>query len=793
MRKFLIIGVLLLMFLPTWASHIVGGEFELRFISGNTYRLTLILYFDSINGSVGARDSEAFVRFFRKRDNMPVFLTPGNASSGFLVLPFDGVQRSVPYTNDECQIEELVTNKLVYTATVVLRNDVFNDPEGYYVSWERCCRNYGITNIFSLDPEVNPLYAGQTFYLEFPPVVKNGQPFINSTPRLFPPLSDYACPNIPYFVDFAGIDDDGDSLVYSLVTPLNTITADALPPPIMINNQSVQVPRPGPYPEVAWRPGFGLDNIMKGVTNLEISSDGFLSVTPGNQGLYVFAVRCEEFRDGIKIGEARRDFQMLVLDACPVPVPPHIEGKALGSSDFSTNGTLEVFFDGTETDAERCFEVRVTDPSTLLPDDGFQENVRIRAIPIGFKKNLSEVLPVVTNASIVNGGGAEFTICLPVCPYVPSGNFQIGIVAFDDACAVPLRDTLIVTVHLDPPPNAHPLFSNPGNGTEIAKVVSEGSAVEMWPLQASDADGELISYRLVPVDFALEDFGMSFSGSLSGTEPGPINKTLSWDPKCDVYDFTEKTSFELYFIVEDVDMCSVVHADTTYFNLSITDFSQITPPVIDNALESLADTIEVSLQMYGAPLVLDVTGSDVDNTPILLRANGVGFSASAYGATFPVDFDQGAVASQFQWELLCDSINLEVKNVFEFQLMVVDSLNKCRFYKADTLLLRVHIDPAEEEAFIPPNVFSPNSDDKNAFFGMVKYHEDTGEFISILPDDNCFGKFVNIHIYDRWGKQVYESAERNFRWYGEGMPTGVYYYYIRYSNRGYKGIVSLRL
>ena len=79
--------------------------------------------------------------------------------------------------------------------------------------------------------------AGQTFYLEFPPVVKDGQPFINSSPRLFPPLNDYACPRKPYYVDFAGVDDDGDSLVYSLVTPLSTHSIIAIPPLL-----------PAPYP-----------------------------------------------------------------------------------------------------------------------------------------------------------------------------------------------------------------------------------------------------------------------------------------------------------------------------------------------------------------------------------------------------------------------------------------------------------------------------------------------------------------------------------------------------------------
>lgn len=106
----------------------------------------------------------------------------------------------------------------------------------------------------------------------------------------------------------------------------------------------------------------------------------------------------------------------------------------------------------------------------------------------------------------------------------------------------------------------------------------------------------------------------------------------------------------------------------------------------------------------------------------------------------------------------------------------------------------ITVEPPDEETFDPPNVFTPNTtDDINSFFAIARYDEGTGEFTTILPDDNCFGNFLNIRIYDRWGKQVFESANRDFRWYGEGMPVGVYYYNIQYTNRNYKGIVSIRL
>jgi hypothetical protein len=780
MKKLLWVFVFLISFFCAEASHIVGGEFELLYISGNTYRINMILYFDEINGNPGAFDNPVTVRIFRKRDNAIILNS--------LTLTFIS-RTDVGYTQLECSDGEIVTDKILYSSTVILSSTIYNDPEGYYIAWERCCRNYGITNIFSDPQPGGAQFAGQTFYLEFPAVVKNGQPFINSSPSLFPPLNDFACPYIPYYVDFAGIDTDGDSLVYSLVTPLNTYTADALPLP-----NPPGLTRPGPYPAVNWRPGFGLNNIMNGVTNLNITNDGFLTVTPRNAGLYVFAVRCQEFRDGVKIGEVRRDFQMLVVQAggCPDvinPPRPSIEGKAPGQANFSTTGTMNVSFANTVPIADRCFEVKVSDPSTLRPDDNFQENVRIRAVALDFKKNINEVLPSVTTDFIVNGEEAFFRICFPqACPYKP-GPFQIGIVASDDACALPLTDTLRVTVTIEPPPNHVPAFSN---SDEIVETVEEGGALQSWPIQVTDADGDVIQYKLVPVGFALEDFGMSFTGTLTGEETGALNKTLSWDPKCDIYDFTQKTNFELYFIVEDVDDCLYRTSDTTRFDLTIADFSQVTPPVINNSIVNNADTIEVDLKVYGDPLIIGVTGSDVDNTGILLRGDGIGFSAAAYGAGFPSDFDIGSVASQFTWELQCDSIDLELRDAFEFRLLVVDSLNKCGFYKADTLHLIVNILPPDEENFIPPNVFSPNGDEKNDFFAMAEYDETSHEFTTILPEDNCYGEFVSIRIYDRWGKQVYESFDRDFRWYGNGMPVGVYYYYIKYSDRDYKGVVSLR-
>ncbi|MFM7855362.1 MAG: gliding motility-associated C-terminal domain-containing protein, partial [Flammeovirgaceae bacterium] len=161
--KKLILTLLLLISFPVVASHIVGGEFELIYVSGSTYRINMILYFDLINGNPDAKDQRVTVSIFRKSDN---------AKMTDISLPLAS-ESPVSYTQPSCSNGGLQTKKIVYSSTIDLFSNVYNDPKGYYISWQRCCRNYNIDNIYSQAPG-GSLYAGQTFYLEFPAVVKNG-------------------------------------------------------------------------------------------------------------------------------------------------------------------------------------------------------------------------------------------------------------------------------------------------------------------------------------------------------------------------------------------------------------------------------------------------------------------------------------------------------------------------------------------------------------------------------------------------------------------------------------------
>lgn len=899
MRKILLTLLLLIAF-PVFASHIVGGEFELIHISGNQYRLNLIIYFDQLNGAPGAKDPSATVSIFRKRDNVlmnSITLSLSNESN-------------VPYTQPECSNGEIVTSKLLYTGVITLSPNQFNDPQGYFVVWERCCRNYSITNIYSQIPGGANKSAGQTFYMEFPSVVKNGEPFINSSPRLFPPLNDYACPFRPYYVDFAGVDDDGDSLVYSITTPLNTTTADALPPVSA-----------GPFPPIEWRPGYSLTNIINGQPDLHISKEGLLTATPRTQGLFVFAVKIDEFRQGEKIGESRRDFQMLVVDACPQAEPPAITGKKLTDVAFTFSENMSVTFANTVTDADRCIEVRVSDPDANKPETNFSERVSIRVVPLNFKKEITEILPEVATTVLTNGSTHDFRICFPQCPFI-NGPYQIGVIAFDDACSLPLTDTLKVVVNTQPPTNTAPYFVKPT--LPITQVTLLEGEVYEAEFEVQDNDGDELIPFITTDGFILADAGFT----VTIDEPrvnGKLTGKIRWDAFCNIFDFTNRTFFEVKILVNDKDLC-----DTNTLVSVAYKFQVVLPgnadPIIDTNLttDPQERTVLNIQRSINESLMFHVTGADLVDSDFLTLDVLKRDSLEYYGASFLAKSGNRNLTSQFVWDLRCANIDLNKHSTFVFTFIVADAANKCRFYKADTVDVHVKVLPplnagpvltiqhenqivndqtipfeidtpilltltgtdadavpepdlltlqlidasgnvkpegyeftpvqnvgpvqttfawtpdcsvfqnglyeneysfafrvgdnrcfsakadtvivniklkdvvGFEKVFTPPNVFTPNNDGFNDYFAVegidptISNPDQNPDAEIAFPPDNCQGRFESVKIFNRWGNPVYESYDREFRWYAPNQPAGVYYYVIKFSNKEYRGSLSVR-
>lgn len=281
--------------LSAFARHIVGGEIRMEATgTANRYTLTLVQFWDENTLTNGNRDQSTELLFYRKRDNRLVFRS---------TLPFIS-SRKVSYQNQACAaFRSLNTIEGTYQSSVTLPPADFNDPQGYYIVWERCCRNEDVNNIDS------PGSNGMVFYLEFPPLT-----ILNSSPIFSFPNGDYICKDQTFSMNMSAKDADGDELRYSLVTPMRGNTGRTNP----IGNDS---PKAG-YPLVSWSPGISNDNMIPGNPSLKINArNGNLTVVASRLGLYVFTIQVEEYRNGVKIGLVRRDFQLLVIE-CSKNSPP---------------------------------------------------------------------------------------------------------------------------------------------------------------------------------------------------------------------------------------------------------------------------------------------------------------------------------------------------------------------------------------------------------------------------------------------------------------------------------------
>jgi gliding motility-associated-like protein len=719
------------------ATHIVGGEFELRYkgTRGLEYTLTLNLYFDEIKGDPGAEDPSVQAVIFSKRTNQLVDV---------FVLPKVS-QQQVYYSNPVCTNAKLSTRQIKYASDIILNPAIYKDPEGYYVVWERCCRNVVITNI------VDPGSAGNSFYMEFPAVASpDGKPFINSSPTFLVPKGDYACINTPFAFEFGATDPDGDELRYSLVAPISGHSSRSYPNPSALNPP---VYKPAPYPSVVWSGGIDLNNVIPGPAPLRVNArTGQLTFTANKLGLYVFSVRCEEFRAGRKIGEIRRDFQLMVID-CPVNLGPAVQMKVPGQGGFYVESQLITITDPNQ----RCLDLLITDANR-------QENVKLTVRPVNFGADLASVAPT---GGVIQGPGDTLRakICLSTCLESP-GPYWIDIIATDAGCPAPKSDTLRVQFNVPVLANATPdvVTSLPGN----AGFVRDGEVLN-FAVTGTDPDGDQISIEATGRGFKLEDLGMSFP---SATGTGPLTAPFSWKPNCD--QVRSGVVYVVDFTVTDKRCPNSIKKDVITVRLEYRERDNEQPDVSTDLAGNAAST------KPGQTIAFNVLGADADNDPITVRAVGRGFDMAATGMQFESGkAGIGRLTAPFSWSPDCATLEA-FGNYFVIDFILQD--NRCAANRADTVSVTIDLTDYEvvPGVFEAYNVFTPDGDDKNPAFMLPN-----------LPPDNCKDQFQRIEVYNRWGKLVYQSGRRDFAWTGEGYPVGIYYYLIKYRNSVYKGTVSL--
>ncbi|MEQ8238296.1 MAG: gliding motility-associated C-terminal domain-containing protein [Cyclobacteriaceae bacterium] len=679
--------VLFLSFFWAKSFHIVGGEIEFITVRPGVYRINLIQYKDEAQTENPGYDPEVEIFFFSNKDNSFVYR---------ITLPQVSIAE-VDYTNFECSIEDLSTSRILYSETVELDPEDFSDEEGYYLVWERCCRNEAIDNI------VEPGLTGMKYVLEIPPLWKNDRPFVNTSPILNRPLSDYACVNQLYYVDFIGQDVDGDSLVYRLSTPLNSSSQIALP-----------LPTPKPHLEINWEPGFNLNNVVPGPRPLQINTKGFLTVTASTKGLYVFSVIVEEWRDRVKIGEVQRDFQMLVIDGCNPPDPPEVTVKIPDREDFNS----EVDTLNYAVADDKCFEF-------IVANITLGENISFRAEPVNFEDIngiVEDVFSVESRNVGVNQDTLIVTVCAPGCPPFIDKPFIIDLIAADDACPLPQLDTVRLVMNVEPPPNNDPILA-PIPPTYTAGI-NEILTVDFTGTD-QDLDQLFVQFGLSEDDGFNDLASLGFSLNVTRDDLGIIQGEIIWDTSCSTSDFSEIQTFATTLSVDDDDICRYVNESAQEIV-----FSVVLPPNSSPQISSDAPSEELNV-VLGERLnfVIDVLDEDQDSVNLIIE--GVGFDPADVGVDFNANQTFGLANGFFRWATSCESLDVLNKDFYTF-LFITEDFDVCQEKNSDTLRIDVQIDIPENSAPFFPS-YSSYELEVNQYFELdiSAFDSDTGDSLTL--------------------------------------------------------------
>ncbi len=332
MIRILYIALLLVVGIDTSAFHIVGGEITYEYEGNDFYEVKLTVYRDCFSAGAPFDDPASIGVFYGNGTFYDVF-TFNNPD----ITPVSTV---VDFACTDISASACV-EKGVYLQGIFLPPS----PNGYYIAYQRCCRNTTIQNL------TNPEEFGATYVAFIPPstvVTGNSCPVFNG----LPPVG--LCLNLPFTFDHGAEDIDGDSLAYELCVPYHG-ASQATPQPF--------VPSPPPWANVQWSGGFNVNNQITAdpVFTLDPNT-GLLQGTPTQIGQYVMGVCVKEYRDGVFLSEVRRDFQFNVV-TCPTAVLASFadlnqgafcEGATIEFENLSANADnfLWNFGDGTTTSAQ---------------------------------------------------------------------------------------------------------------------------------------------------------------------------------------------------------------------------------------------------------------------------------------------------------------------------------------------------------------------------------------------------------------------------------------------------------
>ncbi len=329
-----------------YANHLVGMDLFYTYVSGNTYKITLIAYGDC--GSAATTSA-----FSALSTNTPkIYIYNGATLTDSILLTIQPPSAGVEIT-PVCPADAALTQctdvsfaipgikKFVYSATYTLpaTSSVWRFLfTGSLSSSFIAGRALTITNI-----SVSPVT-----YIELVDTLNNSVSH-NSSPILSNVPTPFFCLDNDDNYNPGAIDADGDSLIFSLVPGKNGTTGHL------------------PGGTVTYLPGYSATSPL-GVTSMSFDPfTGQIAFHPNilQRSLVVYNIR--EYRAGAFMGTSQREMTFLVQTCTNVPPTGAFSGASNGTVDNGTHfhicqnsGAFSIFMNPTEVDTTNNITVSVT-------------------------------------------------------------------------------------------------------------------------------------------------------------------------------------------------------------------------------------------------------------------------------------------------------------------------------------------------------------------------------------------------------------------------------------------------
>lgn len=341
MKRILVV-ILLLFSATSFAAHIKGGFFTYEYLGpGNNnshrYRITLTVYMQCNPNTNQVSD--------------PINFTFFDASTHQQERQ-ESVRVRQQYNLNKVRDEECLSGDqrgCYYTIVVYTLDEVSlpNNPNGYTVSYQRCCRIAGVSNIS------NSGEVGNTYSITIPGTNVSAAAPTNSSPMFLVNDTVVVCADSYFEYPFQATDKDpNDVLTYEFCSAwVGGGPGNGGPSGSGQNGPAPDPAAPPPYNTVPYVFPYSESQPLGSAVTINTNTGLISGIAPPltGQGEYVVTVCVTESRNGLIIGRYRKELHIKV-GACQ-PIKPRLEpryitcdGFTLTFQNFNTNPDIRTLY-----------------------------------------------------------------------------------------------------------------------------------------------------------------------------------------------------------------------------------------------------------------------------------------------------------------------------------------------------------------------------------------------------------------------------------------------------------------